>query len=92
MPAYQTVRALGDSLNYFRNVCALKQFADTPIVLLLNKTDIFRQKLEQVRTQRTPSPPAARRARHASERELIRAPLLLADADCAVHPDGGQGR
>ncbi len=49
LPAYQTVRALPDSLNYFRNVCALKQFADTPVVLLLNKTDIFREKLDKVR-------------------------------------------
>jgi hypothetical protein len=49
LPQVQSQRALPDCLSYFRTVCALKQFADTPIILCLNKTDIFREKLETVR-------------------------------------------
>jgi len=45
----QTSNRLTESINLFREVCNYKCFETSPIILFLNKSDIFKNKVEKVR-------------------------------------------
>ena len=44
----ETVNRMDESLKLFDEICNSKWFAETSIILFLNKSDIFREKIKKV--------------------------------------------
>eukprot|EP00483_Globobulimina_turgida_P003612 UN03618 len=51
----ENVNAMEDNLSLFEDICKLKALNQSPIVLLLNKKDVFAEKIKTVPLQKCPS-------------------------------------
>ena len=45
---YYSQNRMSESLTLFGSICNMRYFTDTPFILFLNKTDIFKLKISQV--------------------------------------------
>ena len=57
----ETTNRMKDSVYLFRDICANPAFAETPIILFLNKRDLFQKKIRDVRCINQSRPPRRRR-------------------------------
>ena len=55
----ETTNRMKDSVYLFRDICANPAFAETPIILFLNKRDLFQKKIAAIKPTRASSARAA---------------------------------